>query len=137
MRWTPNRVVALYLGLALFFLGLLGWFANPTLHDGSWTFYKLDLAMSLIHVGTGMLGVLAVMTGWSRLYNRACGVFYFLLGLAGVIPLFTFNDHRLLGLAHSNLALNLSHLLGSLVVLTFGFFITKYGSWTTSARTAC
>ena len=30
MRWTPNRVVALYLGLGLFFLGLLGLFrAHP------------------------------------------------------------------------------------------------------------
>ncbi|MEO7020813.1 MAG: DUF4383 domain-containing protein [Ktedonobacteraceae bacterium] len=135
MRWTPNRVVALYLGLALFFLGLLGWFANPTLNEGSWTFYKLDLVMSLIHVGTGMLGLLAVFTGWSRLYNRACGIFYLLLGLVGVIPLFTFNN-RLLGLTHANLALNLSHLLIGLAAIILGFFITTYGSWSKLAQAA-
>lgn len=136
MRWTPNRIVALYLGLALFFLGLLGWFAAPTLREGSWTFYKLDLLMNLAHVGTGALGLLAVFTGWSRIYNRACGIFYVLLGLAGVIPAFTFNNHRLLGLTHANLALNLSHLAIGLAALTFGLFVTMYGSWTSLARTA-
>jgi hypothetical protein len=136
MRWTPNKVIALYFGLSLFFLGLLGWFANPTLREGSWTFYKLDLVMSLIHLGTGMLGILAVYIGWSRLYNRLCGLFYVLLGIVGVIPLFTFNDHRLLGLTHANLALDLSHLIIGLAAVIVGFFISMYGSWTTSPRTA-
>lgn len=59
MRWTPNRVLALYLSLGLFFLGLLGLFAAPTLQEGTWTFYKLDIVMNLIHVGTGAIGLLA------------------------------------------------------------------------------
>lgn len=136
MRWTPNRVVALYAGLALFFLGLLGWFAAPTLSEGTWTFYKLDLVMNLLHVGTGALGILAVFTGWSRFYNRSCGVFYALLGLSGIIPVFTFNDHRFLGLTHTNLALNLSHLGIGATALIFGFFITRYGRWSVATHTA-
>jgi len=136
MRWTPNRVVALYLGLALFFLGVLGLFAVPTLQEGSWTFYKLDLIMDLVHVVTGAIGILAVFTNWSRLYNRICGIFYILLGILGLIPIMYFNGHKLLGVTHANLALNLSHVALGLAALVFGFFITMYGVWTTSARTA-
>ncbi len=135
MRWTPNRVVALYLGLALFFLGMLGWFADPSLREGSWTFYKLDLVMSLIHVVTGLIGVLAVFTGWSRLYNRLCGIFYILLGLVGVLPFFTFSG-ALLGITHANLALDLSHVILGVAAVVFGFFITTYGRWAAAPHTA-
>lgn len=135
MRWTPNRVVALYLGLGLFFLGLLGLFAAPTLHEGTWTFYKLDIVMNLIHVGTGAIGILAVFTGWARFYNRLCGIFYVVLGIAGLIPPLYFNDNRFLGLTHTNLALNLSHLGAGLAAVICGFFITMYGSWKASAQT--
>jgi hypothetical protein len=136
MRWTPNRVLALYLGLGLFFLGLLGLFAAPTLKEGSWTFFKLDLVMNLLHIATGALGVLAVFTGWSRLYNQVCGIFYTLIGLLGLLPWLYFSDHRLLGVTHANLALSLTHLVLGLAALAFGFFIATYGSWSTSARTA-
>lgn len=136
MRWTPNRVVALYLGLGLFFLGLLGLFAAPTLREGTWTFYKLDVVINLVHVATGALGILAVFTGWSRLYNRACGIFYTLLGLLGLIPALYFNDQRFLGLTHMNLFLNLTHLASGMAAIIFGFFISMYGSWRVAARTA-
>jgi hypothetical protein len=136
MRWTPNRVLALYLGLGLFFLGLLGLFAVPTLQEGTWTFYKLDLVINLVHVGTGASGIIAVFTHWSRLYNRVCGIFYTLIGLLGLVPMLYFNGHRLLGVTHENLALNLTHLAMGLAALIFGFFITMYGAWTTSASTA-
>lgn len=136
MRWTPNRVVALYLGLGLFFLGLLGLFPAHTLQEGTWTFYKLDLVINLVHVVTGALGILAVFTGWSRLFNRACGIFYTLLGIAGLIPALYFNDHRLLGLTHVNLALSLSHLGLGLAALVFGLFVTMYGSWRVPAHAA-
>lgn len=136
MRWTPNRVVALYLGLGLFFLGLLGLFVAPTLREGTWTFYKLDLVINLVHVITGAIGIIAVFTHWSRLYNQLCGIFYTLFGLAGLIPALYFNDHRFLGLTHENLALTLTHLGAGLVTLIFGFFISMYGSWRVSPRTA-
>jgi hypothetical protein len=136
MRWTPNRVVALYLGLGLFFLGLLGLFAAPTLREGTWTFYKLDVVINLVHVATGAIGILAVFTGWSRLYNRACGIFYTFLGLLALIPALYFNDQRFLGLTHMNLFLNLTHLASGLAALVFGFFISMYGSWRVIARTA-
>jgi len=136
MRWTPNRVVALYLGLGLFFLGLLGLFAAPTLQEGTWTFYKLDVVINLVHVATGAIGILAVFTGWSRLYNQACGIFYTCLGLFALIPALYFNDQRFLGLTHMNLFLNLTHLASGLAALVFDFFISMYGSWKVIARTA-
>ena len=136
MRWTPNRVLALYIGLGLFFLGLLGLFAAPTLQEGTWTFYQLDIVMSLTHIGTGAIGIFAVFTGWSRLYNRICGIFYILLGLIGLVPWLYFNNHRLLGLTHANLALNLTHLALGLAATVFGFFISMYGAWTVVPRTA-
>jgi|SRR5947209_72318 len=135
MRWSPNRIVALYLGLGCFFLGLLGLFAAPTLHEGTWTFFKLDIIDNLIHVITGAIGVIAVFTGWSRLYNRVCGIFYALLGLVGLVPVFYFSG-LLLGLTHVNLALNLVHLLVGVVAMVFGFCISEFGTWAPSARTA-
>lgn len=135
MRWSPNRVVALYLGLGYFFLGLLGLFAAPTLHEGTWTFFKLDIIDNLVHAIIGAIGVVAVFTGWSRLYNRLCGIFSALLGLIGLVPVLYFNG-LLLGLTHVNLALNLVHVLVGIVAIVFGYFISEFGTWTPSARTA-
>ncbi|HEU5373892.1 MAG TPA: DUF4383 domain-containing protein [Ktedonobacteraceae bacterium] len=105
------------------------------MREGTWTFYKLDLVINLLHIITGAIGILAVFSDWSRLYNRSCGIFYTLLGILGLIPFSYFNDQRFLGLTHTNLALNLSHLAVGLVAIIFSFFITRYGSWSPSAYT--
>ena len=135
MRWSPNRVLALYIGLGCFFLGLLGLFAAPTLHEGTWTLFKLDIIDNLLHISAGAIGVVAVFTGWSRLYNRMFGILYTFIGLVGLVPLFFFHG-LLLGLTHVNLALNLVHLLVGLVAIVFGFFISPFGTWKTWVRTA-
>lgn len=128
MRWSPNRVLALYLGLGCFFLGLLGYFAAPTLHEGTWTLFKLDIIDNLLHLGLGAVGIVAVFTGWPRLYNRLFGIFSTFIGLMGLVPLFYVHG-LLLGITHINLALNLVHLVVGFVALVFGFFISAFGTW--------
>jgi uncharacterized membrane protein HdeD (DUF308 family) len=136
MRWTPNRILALYLGLGLFFLGILGLFAAPTMREGTWTFYKLDVVINLVHVVTGAIGILAVFTGWPRLYNQICGIFYILLGLLSLIPALYPSKDDFLGITHMNLMLNLTHLASGLIIIIFGFFISTYGSWRVATRAA-
>ena len=133
MRWSPNRVLALYIGLGCFFLGILGLFAAPTLHEGTWTLFKLDIIVNLLHQGIGITGIVAVFTGWPRLYNCMFGIFSMLIGLIGLMPMLYFHG-LLLGLTHVNLALNLVHLLAGLVAFVFGFFISAFGTWKVAVR---
>jgi membrane-associated phospholipid phosphatase len=124
MTWTPNRVFTLIVGLGFTFLGILGFFAAPTMQKGMWTMFELDLADNLFHLLSGLLGILAVSTNWSRRFNRIFGSTYLLLGLLGFVPFLYFNG-LWLGLVHINTMDNLLHIGVGIVALVVSFFIVR------------
>ncbi|TMC56314.1 MAG: DUF4383 domain-containing protein [Chloroflexota bacterium] len=78
--WTTNRIVALVIGIVFFIVGVLGLIFDTT--SGSVFGFDVDLVHNLVHVLTGILGLAAAFTGWSRRFNQIFGVIYLLVGLA-------------------------------------------------------
>jgi hypothetical protein len=108
------------IGVVFLILGILGLILDTT--HGSILGFQVDLVHNLVHLVTGILGIAAAMTGWSRLFNQVFGIIYLLLGLAGLIPALYFG-HRLLGLIQVNTADNVLHLVVGVVAAGVGFFV--------------
>ena len=118
--WTTNRIVAMVIGVVFLIIGILGLIFAPT--HGTILGLEVDLVHNLVHLVTGILGIAAAMTGWSRLFNQVFGIIYLLLGLAGLIPSLYFGG-RLLGLIHINTADTVLHLVVGVVAAGVGFFV--------------
>ena len=119
--WTPNRITAAVIGVVFLLLGILGLVFDTT--HGNILGFDVDLVHNLVHLLTGILGLAAAFTGWSRRFNQVFGIVYLVLGLAGLIPVLYFNQ-RLLGLMHVNAADNILHLIVGLVATAVGFFVS-------------
>src|SRR5258706_4430207 len=107
------------IGVVFLILGILGLILDTT--QGSILGFQVDLVHNLVHLVTGILGIAAAMTGWSRLFNQVFGIIYLLLGLAGLIPALYFG-HRLLGLIQVHTAENLLYLVVGVVAARVGLF---------------
>src|SRR2546423_12446791 len=129
--WTTNRIVALVVGIVFFIVGVLGLIFDTT--SGSVFGFDVDLVHNLVHVLTGILGLAAAFTGWSRRFNQIFGVIYLLVGLAGLVSALYFCQ-RLLGLMHVKAADNVLHFVVGLGAAAIGFFVndsvTKGGNAT-------
>ncbi len=128
--WTPNRIVAFVIGIVFLIVGILGLILDTT--SGSLLGFDVDLVHNLVHLLTGILGLAAAFTGWSRRFNQIFGIIYLLVGIAGLSPALYF-DQRLLGLMHVNAADNVLHLVVGILAAAVGFFVTD--SRTTRANT--
>jgi hypothetical protein len=122
--WTPNRIVAFVIGIVFLIIGALGLIFDTT--SGSLFGFDVDLVHNLVHVLTGILGLAAAFTGWSRRFNQIFGIIYIVVGIAGLFP-FLYFDQRLLGLMHVDAADNVLHLVVGLVAAGVGFFMTASG----------
>ena len=129
-EWTTNRIVAMVIGVVFLLIGLLGLLFDAT--GGSILGFQVDLVHNLVHLLTGIVGIAAAMTGWSRRFNQVFGIIYLLIGLAGLIPAFYFGG-RLLGLMHVNAADNVLHLIVGIVATGVGFFVRDYVSTTATS----
>jgi hypothetical protein len=129
-EWTTNRIVAMVIGVVFLLIGLLGLLFDAT--GGSILGFQVDLVHNLVHLLTGIVGIAAAMTGWSRRFNQVFGIIYLLIGLAGLIPAFYFGG-RLLGLMHVNAADNVLHLVVGIVATGVGFFVRDYVSTTATS----
>jgi hypothetical protein len=123
--WTINRIVASVIGIVFLIIGILGLILDTT--SGSLLGFDVDLVHNLVHLLTGILGLAAAFTGWSRRFNQIFGIIYLLVGIAGLIPALYF-DQRLLGLMHVNAADNVLHLVVGLLAAVVGFFVTDSGT---------
>ena len=86
--------------------------------------FDVDLVHNLVHLVTGIAGLAAAFTGWSRRFNQIFGIIYIIVGIAGLIPALYF-DGRLLGLMHINAADNVLHLVVGVVAAAVGFFVAE------------
>ena len=125
MTWTPNRILALVLGIVFTLIGILGFFASSSMAPGSLLGFDVDLVHNLVHLLTGIAALLSVFGGWSRRFNQVFGIIYLVVALAGLIPALYF-DGRLLGLMHINGADNVLHIVVALAAIIVGFFVHDY-----------
>ena len=124
--WTPNRILALVLGIVFTLIGILGFFATSSMQPASLLGFGVDVIHNIIHLVIGLAGLAAAFTGWSRRYNQVFGIIYLVLGIAGLIPALHFGmvgDMRLLGLTYVNGADNVLHLVVGIVQVAVGFFV--------------
>ncbi|SRR6266566_5096460 len=135
-EWTTNRIVALVIGVVLLLVGIIGFFVpaeNSTGVQALFGIFDVDVVHNLVHVVTGILGIAAAFTGWSRRFNQVFGIIYILLGLLGLIPALYFpagtygTDRGLfLGLMHINAGDHVLHLVVGIVAAAVGFFVADY-----------
>ena len=129
--WTPNRALALIIGIVFTILGLVGFFTpleNSTGVRAVLGIFDSDTLGNVIYLITGLLGIAAAFTGLSVMYNRAFGIIYTLIGVLGLIPALYFpvygNDNgRFLGLTHLSVADHVLHIVLGLIALAIGFYL--------------
>jgi Domain of unknown function (DUF4383) len=122
--WTVNRIVALAIGIVFTLVGIAGFFVSSSMTVGNLLGFDVDLVHNLVHLVTGLAGLAAAFTGWSRRFNQIFGIIYIIVGIAGLIPALYF-DGRLLGLMHINAADNVLHLVVGIVAAGVGFFVAE------------
>lgn len=116
----PQKLFALLFGLVLVVVGILG-FVPQVVSDGKlFGIFGINAAHNLVHVLTGLLGlVLGMYAGGASLFNKVGGVLYLLVFVVGVIAVALGSGLYL----NLNWADNLLHLALALVVGTVGFAV--------------
>ncbi len=132
--WTANRIVALVIGIVFTLIGILGLFVSTSMTPGSLLGFDVDIVHNLVHLVTGLAGLAAAFTGWSRRFNQIFGIIYIIVGIAGLIYPALYFDGRLLGLMHVNAADHVLHLVVGLVAAGVGFFVTDYNTRSTTTN---
>jgi uncharacterized membrane protein len=131
--WTPNRIVALVIGIVFTIIGLAGFLVAPSMARGNLLGFDVDLVHNLVHLITGLLGLAAAFTGWSRRYNQIFGIIYILVGLAGLIYPGLYFSGRLLGIMHVNALDHVLHLIVGIIATAVGFSRADYPAPSTRA----
>ncbi len=129
--WTPNRTLALIVGIVFTILGLVGFFTpleNSTGVRAVFGIFDSDNFGNVLYLITGLLGIAAAFTGLSVMYNRVFGVVYTLIGLLGLIPalyspVYGNDNGRFLGLTHLNVADHILQIVLGLIALAIGFYL--------------
>ena len=129
--WTPNRIVALTLGIVFILVAIIGFLTpkeNATGVRAELRIFDVDTIHSIVHLLFGVVGVAAAFMGFSRRFNQAFGVIYIVLALLGLIPALYFpagsfgTDNGLfLGLMHLSIADHILHLVTGLAAAAVGF----------------
>ena len=133
--WTPNRIVALVIGIVFTLLGLAGLFLTSTMTPRSLLGFDVDLVHNLIHLIAGLIGLAAAFGGWARRFNQIFGIVFILFGLAGLVYPGLYFGKLLLGLTHANAADHALHLVAGLIAAAVGFLVTGYATRPTATTT--
>lgn len=121
------KMILTLCGVVLVAIGLLGFFNDPVLG-----IFEVDAVHNGVHIFSGLLALAAVGMGgvMMRLYARAFGMVYGLVGLIG----FLMPGGMVLNLFEVNLADDLLH-VGLGVVLLYAGFMMKEEPETTMTPT--
>ena len=132
--WTPNRILALTLGIVFTLVAIVGFLTpmeNSTGVRAELGIFDVDTLHSIVHLLFGLVGIAAAFMGFSRRYNQAFGVIYIVLGLLGLIPALYFpagsfgtDSGLFLGLMHLSIADHILHLVTGIVAAAVGFGVT-------------
>jgi hypothetical protein len=119
-----NKTVALVFGIVFLLIGILGFIPALTPGMALLGLFMVNGVHSVVHLLFGALGIAAAFTGTERLYNRAGGIIYLVIGILGFIPALA-PGGMLLGLVMINLADNILHLVIGAVLAYVGFALVN------------
>lgn len=111
---SPQKTLATVLGAVLTIVGVAGLFVQDSLLG-----FGVNLLHNLVHIVSGLLGLLAGLTAdgaYAKWYNVAFGVVYLLVALLGLLGV-----SAVVNLLMLNGADNWLHLLIAVVALGVGF----------------
>jgi hypothetical protein len=131
--WSANRIIALLIGIVFTIIGLAGFLVSSSMTRGNLLGFDVDMVHNLIHLVTGLLGLAAAFTGWSRRFNQIFGIIYIIVGLAGLVYPGLYFNGRLLGLMHVNALDHVLHWIVGLIATAVGFSRTDYPARTPSS----
>ncbi len=117
-----QKTVALIAGVAFLLIGILGFVPAFAPNGALLGIFAVNPLHSIVHLLFGVLGLAAAFTGWPRLYNRAGGIVYLLLGVLGFFPGIMMGG-MMLGMVSINLADNFLHLILGAVLAAVGFLL--------------
>lgn len=101
------------MSVVLLIVGGLGFFSDPLLG-----IFEVDALHNIVHLLTGVLGLLAVSLDWEQMFAKVFGIVYALVAIMG------FWMGSMLGM-QMNMADNILHLVLALIFLCLGFFCAK------------
>jgi hypothetical protein len=119
---SPAVLYARIFGIVLTAIGILGFFVTTSQDQvGSLLGFDVNLTHNLVHLGTGVLGLVAgfMMLTWARPYAIVLGVVYTALAVWGFVVGEGFNPFGLFG--NINMADNVLHL--AIGLLGIGAFV--------------
>ncbi len=108
-----NKTIVSAISVVLLIVGGLGFFSDPL-----FGIFEVDPLHNIVHLLTGVLGLLAVSLDWETMFARTFGVIYALVAVLG------FWMGSVLGM-QMNMADNVLHLVLALVFLCLGFWCAK------------
>lgn len=100
--------------VVLLLVGVLGFFSDPL-----FGIFAVDPLHNIVHLLTGVLGLLAISMDWEQMFVKVFGVVYAVIALLG------FFTGGVLGMIMVNTADNILHLVIALVFLYLGFVGVK------------
>ncbi|GHO46601.1 DUF4383 domain-containing protein [Ktedonospora formicarum] len=124
--WTANRTIALIIGIVFTILGIAGLILTPTMAVRNMLGFDVDIVHSIFHLVTGLLGLIAAFTGWSRLFNQIFGVVYLIIGLAGLVYPGLYSRGLFLSMMHNNVGDHILHLVTGAIAACVGYFVRDY-----------
>jgi hypothetical protein len=125
-HWTSNRLFTLVLGIVFILVSTIGFFVAPGRTKGNLLSFDVDLVHNIFHLLTGIAALVAFFTSWPRLFNRALGIVYLLIGFAGLVYPGLYVRGFLLGTMHANVADHILYLVIGAVIAFVGYFVYDY-----------
>ncbi len=122
---SPQRIFALLVGVVFTVLGVVGLLLTRTMQVGEvFGVFDVDLFHNILLLGTALMAYIAVLSPRPRTFNIVFGIFYLVLGLAGLLPALYFptsaygTDNGLfLGLMHNNFGDHILHIAAGVLAL--------------------
>lgn len=111
---SPQKTLATVLGAVLTVVGVAGLFVENSLLG-----FNVNLLHNLVHIVSGLLGLLAGLTAdgaYAKWYNVGFGIVYLLVAVLGLLGV-----AAVMSLLNLNSADNWLHLLIAVVALGVGF----------------
>ena len=110
-----QTLVARVIGAVLTVVGLVGFFSGSILLG-----FGINALHNIVHLVSGLLGLWASYSGWSRSYNQIFGIVYLVVTVLGFIASGFMNS-----LLNANMADHFLHLVLGVVLGYVGFMVRE------------
>ena len=110
------KSVVTLISAVLVLVGVLGFFNDPVLG-----IFEVDTVHNVIHLGSGLVGLIMASQGMAATFAKAFGAIYGLVAILGFMQHSGTGTTKLLNLIEINHADNYLHVLLTVVLLAVGF----------------